>query len=352
MAPLALAGAAVALPALAHLLIHRRLRAPEAPRWGRAHRFAGRRGPVVFQQLGSGPALVLLHAFGPGFDGEQWRAVAEELAPRFQIYAPDLPGWGRSAAAAQRPEVCLDTLAGFLDSVVREPAVLVAAGDAAPYAVQLAALYPAQVRALALVAPAGLTFAADPDGPAGADAEAPCGGRGAARLAVAGMLRVPLLRATVLDALTSRAALDHSLRTHVYAAAERVDAALIERLYRRSHLPSHRETLAAFWRGDLDLPADAVREAWRALHGLGTPVWIARGGTPPATKTAGVASGAAGGAANGTRDARLDDRPAMEPALEVVYLPGSGSLPHAEEPLAFSRALSGFLDRLPAEGRS
>src|SRR5258708_6963336 len=74
---LALAGAALTAPAVAHALIQRRLRAPETPGWGRTHRYAGHLGSVVFQELGAGPAVVLLHAFGPGFDACQWRAAAE-----------------------------------------------------------------------------------------------------------------------------------------------------------------------------------------------------------------------------------------------------------------------------------
>src|SRR6202166_2897028 len=99
---LALAGAALAAPAVAHALIQRRLRAPEAPGWGRTHRYGGRFGPVVLQERGGGPPVVLLHAFGPGFDACQWRAAAEALAPRFRVLAAPPAGWGRSGAVPPR----------------------------------------------------------------------------------------------------------------------------------------------------------------------------------------------------------------------------------------------------------
>src|SRR6202011_5509766 len=85
----------------------------------------------------------------------------------------------------------------------------------------------------------------------------------------------PLLRTSVLDALTSRAVLGQYLRSHAYAAPERVDAAVLEHHYRVSHLPAHREALAAYWRGELDLPAAA------ALRRLRVPVWIVWGGSGP-----------------------------------------------------------------------
>jgi pimeloyl-ACP methyl ester carboxylesterase len=341
---LALAAAAVAAPAVVHALIQRRLRAPEAAGWGRTHRYAGHCGPLVFQELGAGPPVVLLHGFGPGFDASQWRAVAEALAPQARVLAPDLPGWGRSAPVAPRPELILASLADFLTGVAWGPAVVVAAGHAAPYAVHLAAAHPCLVRALALVAPLGLHAA--PVAPvagegvghgAGAAAAAASGGgpprasadgrSGAARPLVGQLLQVPLLSISVLDALTSRAVLGHYLRRHAYAAPERVDAAVLEHHYRVSHLPAHRQALAAYWRGELALPAGA------ALRELRIPVW--------------VALGAAGTAGPGAEPGGLGRPGDLPPGAEVEVFPGCRALPHAEQPLAVSRALAGFLARLP-----
>jgi pimeloyl-ACP methyl ester carboxylesterase len=338
LAGLALAGAAVAAPAVAHALIQRRLRAPGAAGWGRTHRYAGHLGPVVFQEIGRGPAMVLLHAFGPGFDSRQWRAAAEALAPDFRIFAPDLPGWGRSAALPPGPELHLESLAAFLGEVVREPAVLVAAGHAAPYAVWLATEHPGLVRAVALAAPAGLE-ALD----------------GAASPLVAALLQVPLLRVSVLDALTSRAVLGRYLRSFAYDAPERVDAALLEHHYRVSHLPAHRRTLAAYWRGELALPAAS------ALRRLRAPVWIAWGGggraegegraEPGSSTEAGspAEAGPAGGAAVAeVAEAKGPPPLALPPGSRTETIAGSRALPHAERPVAFARALGRFLAQLPS----
>jgi hypothetical protein len=349
---LALAGAALAAPAVAHALIQRRLRAPEAPGWGRTHRFAGHFGPVVFQEIGAGPAVVVLHAFGPGFDAGQWRAAAEALAPRFRVLAPDLPGWGRSAPLEPRPQAYLASLADFLAGVVWGRAVLVAAGHAAPYAIHLAAERSALVRGLALVAPLGLPTggdghdenaghagpaqAAGPEAPMPAAGEASAGTEpelpapvapaapayadGAAHPLIARLMALPLLRTSVLDALTSRAMLGSYLRNHAYAAGERVDAALLEHHYRVSHLPAHRLALAAYWRGDLDLPAAA------ALRDLQVPVWIGLSGEDAANRP---------GAS------------ALPPGAQVEVFAGTRALPHAEKPMAVGKALARFLDQLP-----
>jgi pimeloyl-ACP methyl ester carboxylesterase len=371
---LVLAGAALAAPAVAHALIQRRLRAPEAPGWGRTHRYAGHFGSVVFQELGAGPPVVLLHAFGPGFDASQWRAAAEALAPRFRVLAPDLPGWGRSAPLEPRPRAYLACLADFLAGVVWGRAALVAAGHAAPYAIHLAEERSALVRGLALVAPLGLPTAGgggdrhgDPEeatSPGAVTTEAEAGRPPAARgpdegepeeearpgapaetepeaAATAGpsaeldatdgagpalhplvgqLMAVPLLRVSVLDALTSRAVLGSYLRNHAYAAGDRVDAAVLEHHYRVSHLPAHRQALAAYWRGDLDLPAADP------LGALEVPVWIGLGGED---------------------SANWPSPDVLPHDAQVEIFEGTRTLPHAEKPVIFGKALARFLDRLP-----
>jgi pimeloyl-ACP methyl ester carboxylesterase len=307
---LLLAGVAVGVPVAAGALLRRRAEPPSAPRWGRAHRYAGRSGPaVIFQELGSGPPVLLLHSFGPGYDANQWRAVAEILAGRHSVFVPDLPGWGRTraGAGALRPELYLDLLADFLAGVVQDRAVVVAAGLAAAYAVQIAVERPDHVRALGLVSPLGL----GDDDPA----------RSVGQSFVGRLLSVPLLNASVLDALTGRAAVEHHLRKEVYAAPERVDAALLEHHYRASHTQGGRAALAAYLRGDLWL--DVSEE----LSQLEVPVWLAWGRQ---SKTPPVA----------TADLWLQHLP----GAEVDVFEGAGALPHAEASALFCRALERFLE--------
>jgi len=128
----------------------------------------------------------------------------------------------------------------------------------------------------------------------------------------------------VLDLLTGRAALEHHLRREVYAAPERVDAALLEHHYRASHTPQARAALAAYLRGDLWLNVS------EELDRLRVPVWLAWGRqakNPP------------------VEQADLWLRHLPEAGLDVFE--GTGALPYAETPALFCRALERFLAKLP-----
>lgn len=308
---LLVAGAAAGVPLLVSEVIRRRAEPPQSPGWGRTHRFAGAFGEIVFQELGTGsPPLLLLHSFGPGYDGDQWRRTAELLAERHTVFVPDLPGWGRSETprGGYAAERYVDALDGFLRRVVRDRAAVVAAGMAGAYAVRIAAAHPERVGALVLATPLGLK----------ADAPAFDGARAAF---LRRLLHLPVLRTTALDWLTSRPALSQHLRREVYAAPERVDAALLDHHYRASHLPRTRGALTAWLGGDLWMSVE------EDLERLDVPLLLTWG---RAAKSA------------PPENADLWRRAAPHARLEIFE--GSGELPHVESPTAFCRAVERFLE--------
>jgi pimeloyl-ACP methyl ester carboxylesterase len=103
------------------------------------------------------PPLVCLHGLGATWTA--WRAVGERLADSFRVVLPDLPGFGRSPAmpdgrfplyaVAERLEEALDELG------VRQ-AVVAGHSMGGGMAIVHALARPRDVRALVLVAPAGL----------------------------------------------------------------------------------------------------------------------------------------------------------------------------------------------------
>jgi pimeloyl-ACP methyl ester carboxylesterase len=112
---------------------------------------------------GEGPDLILLH--GNPASTYSWRFVIEPLAEDFRVHAFDLPGFGFS----DKPANAVYTAAWFakiIDGYMRaegiEQAVVVGNSMGGEVATEFAALYASKVRALVLLAPAGLP-ADDPE---------------------------------------------------------------------------------------------------------------------------------------------------------------------------------------------
>ena len=309
---LAMGSAAIGLPALANLLVSRRARRLPTARWGSGHRYAWRHGEVVFQRLGEGDTpIVLLHAFGPGHSAGEWRKVAEQLAQRHRILAPDLLGWGQS----EHPDVAYDgelyirLLRDFLEDVVGKKTVVVAAGLSAAYAVQLAVDRPDLIRAVGLVVPFGIGHGEDE--PDIKDA------------IVHRLLRLPILGTAALNLYTSRSGIAGYLRREAFANESLVDDRLIAEHYRTSHLPGAHHALAAYVSGYLNHRVRAV------LASLEQPVWLAWGRD-------------AAGPPVATADLWLQRLPHAE--LDVFER--CGALPHAESPEELVHKLRLFLTSL------
>ena len=314
---LALAGTAVGVPLLLNALVARSARRLPASRWGRLLGWSTPLGAIAYRRLGEGPPVVLVHAFGPGYEGGQWRAVAEALASARAVFVPDLLGWGASSkpAGAQRAASQVALLEGFLREVVAEPAVLVAAGLPAAYAVEVSANAPELVQALALVAPLGLL-------------EPPREGLAGDQVLHA-LLRLPVFGTSALNVYASRSAIEHHFAHDVFADAHLVTPELVDEHYRASHLPGAQRALAAYLAGRLHLSIAG------STARVAAPVWLGWGresAAPP------------------VEDADLWLHALPEAELEIFE--GAGSLPHLESPAAVTEALEDFLAGLPALPRS
>lgn len=107
--------------------------------------------------VGVGPPVLLVHGLGGSANG--WVRILRGLARDFSaVYAVDLPGNGFSPLPAAGPltlEEQLEVLHAFCREVVKAPAFVVGNSLGGALSVILAAVHPADVAALALVAPAG-----------------------------------------------------------------------------------------------------------------------------------------------------------------------------------------------------
>ena len=117
---------------------------------------------ICYLAAGEGPALVLLH--GAGDNSLDWRWVIPDLATTHRVYALDLPGSPDSArpAANYSPAFFERFVAGFLDALGIERAVMVGNSLGGLVALCLALSEPTRVTALVLVDSAGLGSAVNP----------------------------------------------------------------------------------------------------------------------------------------------------------------------------------------------
>jgi len=111
--------------------------------------------PVAFfREAGSGPSVICLHANASS--SGQWRALMENLAPRFRVLAADSYGAGRSPAWPTDRPLSLSDEVALLDPLfarVREPVSLVAHSYGAAVALIAALERPDRVHSLALYEP-------------------------------------------------------------------------------------------------------------------------------------------------------------------------------------------------------
>lgn len=102
--------------------------------------------------------LVFLHGFGGGSSAYEWSLVYPAFVATHPVFAPDLLGWGRSEHLTRGYQIpdYLATITEFLEKICHTAAVVIASSLTAALAVRVAVARPDLVKALVLVAPAGL----------------------------------------------------------------------------------------------------------------------------------------------------------------------------------------------------
>ena len=126
-----------------------------AEAWSRTHRVEVDGRAIRFREAGAGPAVVLVH--GLGLSADFWLRNGPPLAAAgFRVWAPDLPGFGRTGGPAG---LSVGEQAGWVDAWAAAagvgPAAYVGHSISCQAVLELAATRPGRVTALVLAAPTG-----------------------------------------------------------------------------------------------------------------------------------------------------------------------------------------------------
>lgn len=111
---------------------------------------------IHYKCLGKGPPVILVH--GGGNDWHEWKNNLAFISRKFQVYAPDLPGFGLS----QQPDTPVSPswstafLKDFLDSLGIKSTCLVAHSMGAMISIAFAARYPESIKKLVLIDASGI----------------------------------------------------------------------------------------------------------------------------------------------------------------------------------------------------
>ena len=111
---------------------------------------------IAYDDRGQGFPVVGLHAITHG--SRDFEHVADRLAGRWRLITPDWPGQGRSGVDTHPARLTryTDLLAGFMDALKLERAVLIGNSIGGSAAMAYAAQFPSRVAALVLADPGGL----------------------------------------------------------------------------------------------------------------------------------------------------------------------------------------------------
>jgi pimeloyl-ACP methyl ester carboxylesterase len=196
------------------------------------------------------PPLLLLHSVNAAPSAREMRPLFDHYRNRRTVYAPDLPGFGRSERADREysPGFYAGFINEFLHDVIGRPVDIIAFSLSAEFAARAINEGPGNVRSLALLSPTGFSARLPPTGPA------------TDRILRA--VRLPVFGDGVYSMLTSRMSIRYFLKQSFDGE---VPDALVDYAYATSHQPGAKYAPFRFLAMKL-FSADAFDAYYRSLE--------------------------------------------------------------------------------------
>lgn len=279
-------------------------------------RWKGKPVTIAYEVLGEGQPILLLPALSSVSTRAEMRELAELLSHKYQAIVVDWPGFGESERRAfnYSPALLQSFLSEFVQALFSEPVVVIAAGHAAGYVMQMAQRRPAPWSWVVLTAP---TWRGPLPTAMGEH-------RGVYRF-LKSLIYSPILGQILYLLNTLPPFLRLMYRRHVYADRKNITRSLMRQKGRAAHRRNARFASATFVTGGLDTIRD--REEWLSLfQPLPVPVLMAIGEQMPPKSRAEV------------------EILAHFSSAQVYRMPGSLGL-HEEYPRVLADGILPFLDK-------
>ena len=252
-----------------------------------------------------GRPLVLLHSINAAPSAMEMRPLFEHYRSRRPVYAPDLPGYGRSERndIPYSPEIYADVLREFLAEVVKRPADIIAFSLTAEFAARAVPMAGENIASLALLSPTGLSRRRPPSGKI--------------TDRMLSFFRLPVLGDGLYRLLTSKISIRYFLGLSFTGPPPQ---ALVDYAYATAHQPGAKYAPFRFLSMKLFTP-DAVDELYRPLE---LPVLVLYDRDP------------------NVKFDLLDDLVAERPNWQAERIQPTLGLPHWEQLAATVQALDRF----------
>lgn len=260
---------------------------------------------LCYHRPGAGRPLLLLHSMNAAPSAYEVSPFFDRFTLDRPLYAPDLPGFGRSARSDRpyRPALFATAIVQMIDAIGAGPVDILALSTTAEFAARAARDAPARIASLVLVSPTGLSRRRD--GPSKAGPR------------VLRVFRTPGIGSTLYRLLRSR----RSIRFFLDKAFEdRAPQAMVDYACRTTRVPGASNAPFYFLSGQMFAP-DAVGDLYLPLQ---QPVLVLYDQDP-----------------NIGFD-YLDEVLDKGHAWQAERIPGTRGLPHFEKPAETQRALESF----------
>ncbi|MEM9092524.1 MAG: alpha/beta hydrolase [Cyanobacteria bacterium P01_F01_bin.53] len=214
---------------------------------------------ITYETVGTGSPVLLLPALSTVSNRHEMAALAACLAPYFQVFAIDWPGFGDSERLRleYQPAFYQQFLQDFVTAQFNEPIMAVAAGHGAGYAAALPNVW----SKLVLVAPTWRGPLAVMGAPEGM------------RSGLRELVRSPLIGQALYSLNTQPAFLKWMYRRHVFVDEAKLTPDYIAERHRSTQQPGGRYAPAAFVTGGLD-PVQTRAEFLALVERQSIPVMV------------------------------------------------------------------------------